>query len=124
MLILLAAAPALALDLSIEASVLGTAESWSLQDIEYGVQEPLLITVDKKHAYRLDVVLSEHDAGVACSITLVSMKTSWRGKTTETVLSRPSLITRLGQEASIKQGIKKALRPETTLFEVALIAQD
>ena len=120
MLALLAAAPAMALDLSIEASVLGSAESWSLQDIEYGVQEPLLITVDKKRAYRLDVVLSEHDAGVACSITVVSMKTSWRGKTTETVLSRPSLITMLGQEASIKQ----ALRPETTFLEVTLIAQD
>lgn len=124
MLFLLAAAPALALELSIQATVMDTAESWSLQEVEYGEQEPLLITVDKKTAYRLEMTISEHTDGVAYSITVVSLETSWRGKTTETVLTRPSLISPLGQDASVKQGHTTKRGTQVNLFEVTLSASE
>ena len=124
MLFLLAAAPALALELSIQATVLDTAESWNLQEVEYGEQEPLLITVDKKTAYRLEMTISEHTDGVAYSITVVSLETSWRGRTTATVLARPSLISPLGHEASVKQGYKPKRGPEMDIFEVTISASE
>ncbi|MDG1478604.1 MAG: hypothetical protein P8R54_03390 [Myxococcota bacterium] len=115
---------AMALSLSVDTSILGTAASWNLQDIEYGDLEPLVVAVDKKSAYRLEVTLEEHASGVSVDMTIVSMKTSWRGKSTEQILSHPRMISPLGEEASIQQGYKTALRAEKMLFEVTLTAQD
>jgi hypothetical protein len=114
----------MALELSVDATIMGAAKSWSLLDVEYGEQEPLLITVDNKTAFRLELALSEHADGVTYSITVVSLETSWRGKTTETVLARPTLISPPGQEASVKQGYKPRRGPEVDVFEVTIISSE
>lgn len=115
---------AMALSLSVDTSILGTEASWNLRDIEYGDLEPLVVEVDKTRAYRLEVTLEEHASGVLVDMTIVSMKTSRRGKSTVQVLSRPRIISPLGKEARIRQGYKTPLRAEKTLLEVTLTAHD
>lgn len=108
----------MALDLSIDATVLGSSGSWELDNVDYGVLESVFIDLDDRKSCRLEMTLEAHAGGVFYDITLVLMETSWWGKTSETVLSSPRLISPLGQEASVRQGVEDAV------FEVRLIAQD
>ncbi len=117
MLTLLLAAPALALDFSLSTTIHGSSDAWTLEDITFGTQEPLVLQADRRTHYRIEVDLAEQDGGVRYTLQVVEVQRSWLGREREAVISRPVLLAPISEPATVTWGASGAA-PDVSLTMV------
>ena len=94
----------MALDLSVETTVHGVSDAWTVSDLSFGPQEPVVLQGEKRLDYRVEMTVSEHDKGVLYDVVIVEVKRGLLGRTTETVVSQPRLLTEVGKPALMVWG--------------------